>query len=79
MASKISKITEVLKGTAYIPQDGLADYGAARNVMNALRRHQPNHQLMGVREALRRHRVTAWWTDDHRLILKHEGKEVLEL
>lgn len=61
--SKIGKINDFLKGTAYIETNGLADYHAARRVMNALRCKTDEKRIAGVRAALKQYRVTAFLED----------------
>lgn len=73
------RIQSVLEGQGYLSTDGLADYHATQRVKSALRRREPDHRLSGVREALKRYRVTAWLTSAGKIELRKDGKTVLEL
>lgn len=74
----VRQIMGVLEGQAYIEQP-LQDYHAATDVKHAMRRRHLNDRLIGVREALRKHRVTAWATDDGRIELRKAGVAALTL
>jgi hypothetical protein len=78
MASKVQTVCHAIKGTAYIDSP-LQDYWAAKHVVSALRRRDPLARLSAVREALNKHRASAWLADDGRIELRVNGAAVATL
>lgn len=74
--SKTETLTQLLRGKAYIGDNGLQDYHAAKAVLAAMRRRDPVNRLSGVREALRQYRVSAW-LESGNIVLRHEGKDIM--
>lgn len=76
--SKIQSVVDVIKGQAYFDAP-LQDYHAAKAVVGAMRRKDPNARLSGVREALNKYRVSAWFNDAGAIVLRRNGQDALTL
>lgn len=81
MANLTQTIKTAIEGAAYVSaqptsSQGLMDYHRAQAVKAALRRRDPRDKLSGVREALNCYRVSAWLTDEMKIRLVRDGKDI---